>query len=68
MDGVGRQRRTSASSTHSCGPAPLLYEDYVYRKLKTTAIPLLGRVWQPLPQVDKGKEDLGAIKGGEAAP
>jgi hypothetical protein len=29
---------------------------------------LLGRVWQPLPQEDKGKEDLGAIKGGEAAP
>jgi hypothetical protein len=25
---------------------------------------LLGRVWQPLPQEDKGKEDLGAIKGG----
>jgi hypothetical protein len=30
--------------------------------------PLLGRLWQPLPQDDKGKEDLGAIKGGEAAP
>jgi hypothetical protein len=30
--------------------------------------PLLGRLWQPLPQVDKGKEDLCAIKGGEAAP
>jgi hypothetical protein len=29
---------------------------------------LLGRVWQPLPQEDKGKEDLGAIKGGEATP
>ena len=29
---------------------------------------LLGRVWQPLPQEDKGKEDLGAIKGREAAP
>jgi hypothetical protein len=29
---------------------------------------LLGRVWQPLPQDDKGKEDLGAIKGGEATP
>jgi hypothetical protein len=27
---------------------------------------LLGRVWQPLPQDDKGKEDQGAIKGGEA--
>jgi hypothetical protein len=29
---------------------------------------LLGRVWQPLPQEDKGKEDLGAIKGGDATP
>jgi hypothetical protein len=29
---------------------------------------LLGRVWQPLPRDDKGKEDLGAIKGGEATP
>jgi hypothetical protein len=29
---------------------------------------LLGRVWQPLPQDDKGKEDLGSIKGGEATP
>jgi hypothetical protein len=29
---------------------------------------LLGRVWQPLPQDDKGKEDKGAIKGGEATP
>jgi hypothetical protein len=25
-------------------------------------------LWQHLPQVDEGKEDLGAIKGGEAAP
>jgi hypothetical protein len=29
---------------------------------------LLGSVWQPLPQEDKGKEDLGAIKGREATP
>jgi hypothetical protein len=29
---------------------------------------LLGRVWQPLPQEDKGKEDLGAIKEREATP
>jgi hypothetical protein len=28
----------------------------------------LSRVWQPLPQDDKGKEDQGAIKGGEATP
>jgi hypothetical protein len=33
MDGAGRQRKTSASSTHSGGPAPLLYEDYVYRRI-----------------------------------
>jgi hypothetical protein len=32
VDGAGRQRRTSASSTHSCGPAPLPYEDHVYRR------------------------------------
>ena len=32
MDGAGRQRKTSASSTHSCGPAPLPYEDQVYRR------------------------------------
>jgi hypothetical protein len=32
MDGAGRQRRTSAFSTHSCGPAPLPYEDQVYRR------------------------------------
>jgi hypothetical protein len=30
--------------------------------------PPLGHLWQPLPQDDKGKEDLSAIKGGEAAP
>jgi hypothetical protein len=30
--------------------------------------PLLGRLWQPLPHDDKGKEDLGAIKEGEATP
>jgi hypothetical protein len=29
---------------------------------------LLGHVWQPLPQEDKGKEDLGAIKGGRGHP
>jgi hypothetical protein len=29
---------------------------------------LLGRVWQPLPQEDKGKEDLGSIKGGGSLP
>jgi hypothetical protein len=70
VDGAGRQRKTSASSIHSGGPAPLLYEDYVHKRIKSksTAVLLLGRVWQPLPQEDKGKEDLGAIKGGEATP
>jgi hypothetical protein len=29
---------------------------------------LLGHMWQPLPQEDKGKEDLGSIKEGEATP
>jgi hypothetical protein len=29
---------------------------------------LLGHLWQPLPQDDKGKEDLDAIKGREATP
>jgi hypothetical protein len=38
VDGAGRQRRTSASSSHSYGPAPLLYEDYVHRRIKTTAV------------------------------
>jgi hypothetical protein len=28
----------------------------------------LAMLWQPLPQVDEGKEDLDAIKGGEVAP
>jgi hypothetical protein len=30
VDGAGRQKKTSASSTHSGGPAPLPYEDYVH--------------------------------------
>jgi hypothetical protein len=33
VDGAGRQRKTSASSTHSGGPVPLLYEDYVHRRI-----------------------------------
>jgi hypothetical protein len=32
-DGAGRQRKTSASSTHSGGPVPLLYEDYVHGRM-----------------------------------
>jgi hypothetical protein len=38
VDGIGRQRRTSPSSTHSCGPVPLLYEDYVHGRINTTAV------------------------------
>jgi hypothetical protein len=44
VDGAVRQRRASASSTHSCGPAPLLYEDYVYERPTATVSSLLGRV------------------------
>jgi hypothetical protein len=38
------------------------YFDYDYTCVS------LAVLWQPLPQVDEGKEDHGAIKGGEAAP
>jgi hypothetical protein len=38
VDGAGRQRKTSASSTHSGGPAPLLYEDYVQERIESTAV------------------------------
>jgi hypothetical protein len=38
VDGAERQRKTSASSTHYCGLAPLLYEDYVHERIKTTAV------------------------------
>jgi hypothetical protein len=38
VDGAGSQRRTSASSTHSGGSAPLLYEDYIYGRRKSTAV------------------------------
>jgi hypothetical protein len=56
-------------------PPPTLV-DLSHYSMKTTSTEesslqlssLLGRVWQPLPQEDKGKEDLGAIKGGEATP
>jgi hypothetical protein len=33
VDGAGRQRKTSASSTHSGGPVPLLYEEYVHGRM-----------------------------------
>jgi hypothetical protein len=38
VDSAGRQKRTLASSTHSCGPAPLLYEDYVHGRIKSIAV------------------------------
>jgi hypothetical protein len=38
VDGARRQRKTSASSTHSDGPAPLLYEDYVHGRIVSTAV------------------------------
>jgi hypothetical protein len=38
VDDAGRQRRTSASSTHSCRPVPLLYEDNIHGRPKTTAV------------------------------
>jgi hypothetical protein len=38
VDGAGRQGKTSASSTHSSGPVPLLYEDYVHERIKSTAV------------------------------
>jgi hypothetical protein len=56
-------------------PPPTLVDRHHY-STKTTSMEesrlqlssLLGHVWQPLRQDDKGKEDLGAIKGGEATP
>jgi hypothetical protein len=56
-------------------PPPTLVDRHHY-STKTTSTeeprqqlsPLLCRLWQPLPQDDKGKEDLSAIKGGEATP
>jgi hypothetical protein len=57
-------------------PPPLTPVDRRHCSAKTTSTEdqrqqlslLLGRLWQPLSQDDKGKEVLGAIKGGEAAP
>jgi hypothetical protein len=33
VDGAGHQRKMSASSTHSGGPAPLPYKDYVHGRV-----------------------------------
>jgi hypothetical protein len=54
-------------------PAPVDRRHYPTKTTSTEdsrqqLCPLLGRLWQPLFQDDKGKEDLGAIKGGEATP
>jgi hypothetical protein len=69
VDGAGRQRRTSAflhplpwtGATALRRPRPQKTEDI---QLSHS----LAALWQPLPQVDEGKEYLDAIKGGEAAP
>jgi hypothetical protein len=52
-------------------PTPVYWRHYSTKTASTEdqrqqMSPLLGRLWQPLSQDDKGKEDLGAIKGGEA--
>jgi hypothetical protein len=69
VDGVGHQRRTSAFLN------PLLWTGATALHRRRPPKPAerqlshsLAVLWQPLPQVDEGKEDLGAIKGGEAAP
>jgi hypothetical protein len=69
MDDAGRQGWTSAfpqpipwtgaTALHRPGPSKL-----VERQMSHS----LAVLWQPLPQVDEGKEDLGTIKGGGAAP
>jgi hypothetical protein len=69
VDGAGRQGRTSAflqplpwtGATALCRPRP---SKLVERQLSHSLVML----WKPLPQVDEGKEDLGTIKGGGAAP
>jgi hypothetical protein len=69
VDGAGCHRRMSAF-LH-----PLLWTGTTaFRKPrppKTEDIQLsrsLAVLWQPLPQVNEGKADLGSIKEGEAAP
>jgi hypothetical protein len=49
-------------------PTPVNQRHYLTKTTSTEdskqqLSPLLCRLWQPLPQDDKGKEDLGAIKG-----
>jgi hypothetical protein len=63
VDGTGRQRRTSAF----LHPLPWTGATALRRPRppKTKDIQLsrsLAVLWQPLPQVDEGKEDLDAIK------
>jgi hypothetical protein len=38
VDGAGRQRKSSASSTHSGGLAPLLYKDHVHGRIESTVV------------------------------
>jgi hypothetical protein len=59
MDGAGHQRRTSASSTHSCGPAPLPNEDQVYRKsIVYSCPPSLAVCGNPFPKKIRGRRTL----------
>jgi hypothetical protein len=54
-----------------CQPPPPTPVDRRHYSMKTTSTEdsrlqlssLLGRLWQPLPQEDKGNEELGTIKG-----
>jgi hypothetical protein len=69
VDGARRQRRMSAF----LHPLPWTGATALHRPRppKTEHIQLshsLAVLCQPLPQVDEGKEDLGALKGREAAP
>jgi hypothetical protein len=69
VDGAVRQRRMSAF----LHPLPWIGATAIHRPRpsKTKDIQLsrsLAVLWQPLPQVDEGKENLGATKEREAAP
>jgi hypothetical protein len=68
VDGAGCQRKTSASSTHFGGPAPLLCEDYVHGRIESTAVlPPWPCVATPSPR-RYGEGGPWRYKGGEAAP
>jgi hypothetical protein len=55
----------SASSTHSCGPAPLHYEDYVHRRSKANSYPLsLAVCGNPFPKMIRGRRTSVLYKEG----